>query len=199
MDIPWGQTAHSLCCLHISFFNHSLFTCCNFPLQNCCSPTLHYCYQCIKIVSVFVPRMECFDFLSALYILLWMAASGMVTSRRWEPVAALLLGFWLPSFLCQTPSPAQDSKIKFRLAGYPRKHNEGRIEVFYQGEWGTICDDDFTLANAEVLCRQLGFVSATAWSHSAKYGAGTGEWGLLECQLWQHLYLPDRVMAPARL
>lgn len=104
-----------------------------------------------------------------------MAASAMVMSRSCESVAALLLGFWLPSFLCQTPSPAQDGKIKFRLAGHPRKHNEGRIEVFYQGEWGTICDDDFTLANAEVLCRQLGFVSATAWSHSAKYGAGTGE------------------------
>ncbi|XP_012675528.2 lysyl oxidase homolog 3A isoform X2 [Clupea harengus] len=99
----------------------------------------------------------------------------MLTSTLQRPVVALLLGFWLPSFLCQTTPPTQDSKIKFRLAGYPRKHNEGRIEVFYQGEWGTICDDDFTLANAEVLCRQLGFVSATAWSHSAKYGAGTGK------------------------
>ena len=117
----------------------------------------------------------------------------MLTSTLQRPVVALLLGFWLPSFLCQTTPPTQDSKIKFRLAGYPRKHNEGRIEVFYQGEWGTICDDDFTLANAEVLCRQLGFVSATAWSHSAKYGAGTGESGSLECQLWR-LYLQDRVM-----
>ncbi|XP_048118919.1 lysyl oxidase homolog 3A isoform X2 [Alosa alosa] len=96
-------------------------------------------------------------------------------SRLWGPIVALLLGCWLPSFLCQTTPPAQDGKIKFRLAGYPRKHNEGRVEVLYQGEWGTICDDDFTLANAMVLCRQLGFVSATAWSHSAKYGAGTGK------------------------
>jgi lysyl oxidase-like protein 2/3/4 len=59
--------------------------------------------------------------------------------------------------------------------GYPRKHNEGRIEVFYKGEWGTICDDDFSLSNANVLCRQLGFVSATGWTHSAKYGKGQGE------------------------
>uniref|UniRef100_A0A8C5FS37 Lysyl oxidase homolog n=1 Tax=Gadus morhua TaxID=8049 RepID=A0A8C5FS37_GADMO len=65
--------------------------------------------------------------------------------------------------------------LKFRLVGYPRKHNEGRIEVFYQGEWGTICDDDFSLANAQVLCRQLGFVSATGWAHSAKYGKGQGK------------------------
>ncbi|NXQ93638.1 LOX3B oxidase, partial [Sagittarius serpentarius] len=64
--------------------------------------------------------------------------------------------------------------LKFRLAGYPRKHNEGRVEVFYNDEWGTICDDDFTLANAHVLCRHLGFVAATGWAHSAKYGKGIG-------------------------
>ncbi|NXU57625.1 LOXL3 oxidase, partial [Turnix velox] len=64
--------------------------------------------------------------------------------------------------------------LKFRLAGYPRKHNEGRVEVFYNDEWGTICDDDFTLANAHVLCRHLGFVAATGWAHSAKYGKGVG-------------------------
>ncbi|NWW08419.1 LOXL3 oxidase, partial [Oreocharis arfaki] len=64
--------------------------------------------------------------------------------------------------------------LRFRLAGYPRKHNEGRIEVFYNDEWGTICDDDFTLGNAHVLCRQLGFVAATGWAHSAKYGKGVG-------------------------
>ncbi|NWI36770.1 LOXL3 oxidase, partial [Picathartes gymnocephalus] len=64
--------------------------------------------------------------------------------------------------------------LRFRLAGYPRKHNEGRVEVFYNDEWGTICDDDFTLGNAHVLCRHLGFVAATGWAHSAKYGKGVG-------------------------
>ncbi|KAG7266133.1 hypothetical protein CRUP_016381 [Coryphaenoides rupestris] len=74
-----------------------------------------------------------------------------------------------------SPSAAPTERLKFRLVGYPRKHNEGRIEVFYKGEWGTICDDDFSLSNAQVLCRQLGFVSATGWTHSAKYGKGQGK------------------------
>uniref|UniRef100_A0A8C7F2K1 Lysyl oxidase homolog n=1 Tax=Oncorhynchus kisutch TaxID=8019 RepID=A0A8C7F2K1_ONCKI len=73
-----------------------------------------------------------------------------------------------------SPKP-QNDRLQFRLVGYPRKHNEGRIEVFYKGEWGTICDDDFSLSNANVLCRQLGFVSATGWTHSAKYGKGLGK------------------------
>lgn len=77
-----------------------------------------------------------------------------------------------------TPSPSPQSptaRLKVRLSGYPRKHNEGRVELFHKGEWGTICDDDFSLHNANVLCRQLGFVSATGWTHSAKYGKGQGK------------------------
>ncbi|XP_015199315.2 lysyl oxidase homolog 3B isoform X1 [Lepisosteus oculatus] len=96
--------------------------------------------------------------------------------QQWG-VLAMLVSVLLPCCLSQqtTPSPQQSSKLKFRLAGYPRKHNEGRIEVFFKGEWGTICDDDFSLENAQVLCKQLGFISATGWAHSAKYGKGTGK------------------------
>ncbi|XP_030626524.1 lysyl oxidase homolog 3B isoform X2 [Chanos chanos] len=108
----------------------------------------------------------------------------MEHSYWWSHIVTILLGVWLPACNAQTtptvrpspsPTPEASEQLKFRLAGHPRKHNEGRIEVFYKGEWGTICDDDFSLSNAHVLCRQLGFVSATGWTHSAKYGKGTGK------------------------
>ena len=35
---------------------------------------------------------------------------------------------------------------------------EGRLEILLNGEWGTICDDYWTVENADVACRQLGFV-----------------------------------------
>ena len=39
--------------------------------------------------------------------------------------------------------------------------SEGRLEVFYDGEWCTICDDYWTDEEADVSCRQLGFVGGS--------------------------------------
>lgn len=95
-------------------------------------------------------------------------------------------GLLLLHFLCSSsvgsPSPStspekkvESQGLRFRLAGFPRKPYEGRVEIQRAGEWGTICDDDFTLQAAHVLCRELGFTEATGWTHSAKYGPGSGE------------------------
>uniref|UniRef100_A0A671PI11 Lysyl oxidase homolog n=1 Tax=Sinocyclocheilus anshuiensis TaxID=1608454 RepID=A0A671PI11_9TELE len=84
-----------------------------------------------------------------------------------------MLALWSVSFvlLCL---PKDIPRIQLRLAGEKRKHNEGRVEVFYEEEWGTVCDDDFTIHAAQVVCRELGYSEAVSWSPSSKYGKGEG-------------------------
>ena len=71
----------------------------------------------------------------------------------------------LSCFLC-----TDDDTI--RLAG--GNDTAGRVEVFLNGEWGTVCDDGWDMNDAGVVCRQLGFSSAFSAPQYATFGQGEG-------------------------
>ena len=59
-----------------------------------------------------------------------------------------------------------------RLVGGNQPH-EGRVEVFYNGSWGSVCDDFWEKHDADVVCKQLGYSKALAVEGLAFFGQGS--------------------------
>ena len=61
-----------------------------------------------------------------------------------------------------------------RLVG-GSSYNEGRVEILYNGVWGTICSDGWNLNNGIVICRSIGLSGANSYYvSSSPFGPGIG-------------------------
>lgn len=72
-----------------------------------------------------------------------------------------------------TRAPQQPRNGAVRLInGNVAGKDRGRVEIYINGEWGTVCDDLWTSKAAAVVCRQLGYAFVIKAAKRAEFGEG---------------------------
>ncbi|XP_059413489.1 galectin-3-binding protein A-like [Carassius carassius] len=89
--------------------------------------------------------------------ILWTLLFFYVSAQRW-------------TLFEEESKPKREGRV--RLVG--DQPSSGRVEVYHDGQWGTVCDDGWDMAEAQVVCRQLGFPGAISVTPGGQYGEGSG-------------------------
>uniref|UniRef100_A0A8C5RBM2 SRCR domain-containing protein n=1 Tax=Leptobrachium leishanense TaxID=445787 RepID=A0A8C5RBM2_9ANUR len=79
-----------------------------------------------------------------------------------------------PIFLvagCAAGTVSRDGVV--RLVG-GNSTAQGRVEIYHNGEWGTVCDDGWDMQDANVVCLALGFPGAISATKGGVFPSGSG-------------------------
>ena len=78
----------------------------------------------------------------------------------------------LPDFAA--PPVQFTNPVRLYINGSLTTGNRGTVQIWYNGTWGSVCDDFWGFSNALVVCRMLGYTNAIQAYTSAYFGQLTG-------------------------
>ncbi|XP_061556657.1 galectin-3-binding protein A-like isoform X1 [Phycodurus eques] len=87
--------------------------------------------------------------------------------------SAVKFSIFSPGIAEFTAKPPEAQEGAMRLSGSERPW-EGRVEVYHNDRWGTVCDDGWDMAEAQVVCRQLNFPGAKSVVVGKNYRQASG-------------------------
>ncbi|XP_071484837.1 scavenger receptor cysteine-rich domain-containing protein DMBT1-like [Diadema antillarum] len=100
-------------------------------------------------------------------------ARNKLNEMNWKlSLLEISLLLFAENFLLHAATAETGSSIVRLVNG--KTPREGRIEVYANGTWGTVCDDSWDLDDAEVVCTSLGYEGAEDALSNAAFGQGTG-------------------------
>ena len=65
-------------------------------------------------------------------------------------------------------------QFSIRLVG-GRQSNEGRVQIFFNNQWGSVCNHEWDFNDTRVTCRQLGYADGVKAVTTPQYGNRTYE------------------------
>ena len=90
-------------------------------------------------------------------------------------VLFVLLGLcagYICTVVAQSPSDGDLRLVHIN----PNLRSCGRVEVYHNGSWGTVCDNSWHKRDADVVCRQLGYAKGSRFRcNAACFGEGEGK------------------------
>ena len=101
---------------------------------------------------------------SSQHVTFWDGLSSSRTILSWIAHACIFISVF-PYF----------TGIPVRLQGPLSGNGTGRVEIFYRGQWGSICDKGWDMNEAKVVCRELGYGYAVRVLKRGEVPVGVGK------------------------